>query len=323
MCTAATYHTKDHYFGRNLDLEYSYQETVTITPRNFPFYFHDLAPMHTHYAMIGMALVADNYPLYYDATNEHGLSMAALSFPHSAKYLPSVPGKENVAPFEVIPWILGSCKTTAEAEKKLQNANITDISYSHEYPSTPLHWIIVDANKAITVEPMDTGIKLYANPLGILTNEPPFPYHMTHLQNYLHITNEEPVNRFAPLLSLRPCSKGLGGMGIPGDLSSSSRFIKAAFTKINSVSKDAESASISQLFHILGSVTQQQGCVKVGNLYEKTVYSSCCNVTKGIYYYTTYENSQITGVRMHGVDLDAETLTNFPLVQGQQIRMEN
>jgi choloylglycine hydrolase len=115
----------------------------------------------------------------------------------------------------------------------------------------------------------------------------------------------------------------MGGLGLPGDLSSASRFIKAAFTKLNSLSKDGESASISQVFHILNSVSQQQGCVKIGNLYEKTIYSSCCNTTKGIYYYTTYENSQITGIRMHSENLNQHDLIQFPLIKGQQIRMEN
>ena len=323
MCTAATYHTKDYYFGRNLDLEHGYQETVTITPRNYVFHFRRLPPMEQHYAMIGMAMVSCGYPLYYDATNEYGLSAAALNFPHSAKYMPEKSLKDNVTPFELIPWLLGSCKTTAEAEEMLRGANLVDIPFSREHPLTPLHWMVADRERAITVEPTDAGIQIYENPVGVLTNEPPFPYHMTNLQNYLHVTSDEAVNRLAPWLPLKAYSRGMGGMGLPGDLSSASRFVKATFTKLNSVSKDAESASISQLFHILGSVTQQQGCVKVGQLYEKTIYTSCCNTTKGIYYYTTYENSQITGVRLYGADLDSDRLFSYRLVTGQQIRMEN
>ena len=323
MCTAATYHTKDHYFGRNLDLEYSYRESVTITPRNFILPFRHRAPMEQHYAFIGMATVADSYPLYYDGTNEHGLSIAALNFPVSAKYYSPEEGKHNIASFELIPWILGCCKTVEEAKQMLEVANITNTSFSLEYPYSPLHWIISDAKTSITVESTDKGMQIYDNPLGILTNEPAFSYHMKNLQNYLHISNEEPTNHLAPDLPLKAYSRGMGGIGLPGDLSSASRFIKAAFTKNNSVSKDSESASISQLFHILGSVAQQQGCVKVGNLYEKTIYTSCCNAKKGIYYYTTYENSQITGVRLFGVDLNAMTLFTYPLVKGQQIRMEN
>lgn len=323
MCTAITYRTKDHYFGRNLDFEYGYKENVTITPRQFVFHFHYLPPLQSHYAMIGMATVEKEYPLYYDATNEYGLSMAGLYFPVSAKYADVVPGKDNVAAFELIPWILGSCKSVSEAVDKLANINLVALDFSHAYPAAPLHWIVADTDRAITVEPIESGLHIYENKMGVLTNEPPFDYHTTNLHNYLNITNKEPENRFAPHLSLEPYSRGMGGIGLPGDLSSPSRFIKASFTKLNSVSQDAESASISQVFHILGSVSQTQGCVKVGHLYEKTLYTSCCNTSKGIYYYTTYENSQITGTKLHSVDLDAKELVCYPLIKGQQIRMMN
>ena len=323
MCTAITYRTKDHYFGRNLDYEHGYQEAVTITPRDFPFHFRCLPPMERHYAMIGMATVSDGYPLYYDATNEHGLSMAGLNFPHSAKYMPENPSKDNVTPFELILWVLGNCKTLKEAENKLSNANLVDIPFSEEFPLTPLHWFMADSERSVVIEQTEAGLQIFENPLGVLTNEPPFPFHMANLQNYLHVTNEEAVNRFAPSLPLKAYSRGMGAMGLPGDLSSASRFVKAAFTRLNSVSEDTESAGISQVFHILGSVAQQKGCVKIGNLYEKTIYTSCCNTTKGIYYYTTYENSQITGVKLQGIHLDSKELVSYPLVREQQIRMEN
>ena len=323
MCTAVTYRTKDHYFGRNLDYEYGFGETVTITPRNFVFHFRRMPPMEHHYAMIGMAVISSGYPLYFDATNEHGLSMAGLNFPHSAKYMPEVAGKENVTPFELIPWLLGSCKTVAEAQTKLRNTNIVNIPFSKEFPLSPLHWILSDGDTSIVIEQTEDGLHLHKNPVGVLTNEPPFPFHMMNLNNYLNVTSTEAESRFADSLPLKAYSRGMGGLGLPGDLSSASRFVKAAFTKLNSVSKDSESASISQVFHILGSVAQQQGCVKIGNLYEKTIYTSCCNTNKGIYYYTTYENSQITAVRLHGVDLETDKLSAYPLRTGQQIKMEN
>lgn len=323
MCTAVTFKTKDHYFGRNLDFEYSFQEAVTITPRNYIFHFRRLPPMEHHFAMIGMATAVHGYPLYFDATNECGLSMAGLNFPHSARYMPEIAGRDNVASFELIPWLLGDCKTVAETRNKLRNTNITDLSFSPEYPATPLHWMIADKEQAVTVEQTEDGLHIYENPIGLLTNEPPFPWHMTNLSNYLHLHTEEPENRLTPGLPIKVFSRGMGSMGLPGGLSSPSRFVKAAFTKMNSVSKDAESASISQVFHILGSVAQQQGCVKVGHLYEKTIYTSCCNAAKGIYYYTTYENSQITGVRLHSADLEGNTPLTYPLIQGQQIRMVN
>lgn len=324
MCTAVTYKTKDHYFGRSLDLEYSYNETVTVTPRNFPLHFRKVKDLQQHYAMIGMAFVVDNYPLYYDATNEKGLSMAGLNFPGNADYKPETEGKDDVAPFEFIPWILGQCATIAEAKERLERINLVKINFSDEMPLAELHWIISDREESVTVECTKEGLKVYDNPAGVLTNNPGFDMQMFNLNNYMSLSIEAPVNSFSRKLNLEPYCRGMGAMGLPGDLSSASRFVRAAFTKMNSVSGDSESESISQFFHILGSVFQQRGCVRIGEgEYEMTIYSSCCNTDKGIYYYTTYENSQITGVDMHRENLNDNRLAAYPLVLGQQIRMQN
>ncbi|MGN0627959.1 MAG: choloylglycine hydrolase [Oscillospiraceae bacterium] len=324
MCTAATYKTKDHYFGRNLDLEYSYNESVTVTPRNFVLNFKKVPALEKHYAMIGMAAVMNSYPLYYEATNEKGLSMAGLNFPGNADYKPEAEGKDNVTPFEFIPWILGQCADVSEARVLLERINLVDICFSPELPLATLHWIISDREESITVESVKDGLKVYDNPVGILTNNPTFDYHMTNLCNYMSLSSEAPVNSFSDKVKLETYSRGMGAMGLPGDLSSASRFVKAAFTKLNSLSGDSESASISQFFHILGSVAQQRGCVHMGEgKYEITIYSSCCNTDKGIYYYTTYENSQITGIDMHHENLDSALLISYPIITGQQIKMMN
>lgn len=324
MCTAATYHTKEHYFGRTLDYEVSYGEEVVVTPRNYPFHFRHMGSLPTHYAIIGMATVAGDYPLYYDATNEKGLSMAGLNFPGNADYKPLAEGKDNVATFELIPWILGQCATVQEARSRFERMNLADTPFSPQFPVSPLHWIIADQSCAITVESVREGIRIYDNPVGILTNNPPFDYQMTNLTNYMSLSTEPPENHFSDALSLTPYSRGMGMLGMPGDLSSASRFVRAAFTKLHSVSGTSESESISQFFHILGSVAQQRGCVHMGEgKYEITIYTSCCNTERGIYYYTTYENSQITGVDMHRENLDGQTLVRYPLVTGQQIHMQN
>lgn len=116
----------------------------------------------------------------------------------------------------------------------------------------------------------------------------------------------------------------MGALGLPGDLSSASRFAKVAFTKMNSVSGNSEAESVSQFFHILGSVDQQRGCCEVAeDKYEITLYTSCCNVKKGIYYYTTYDNHQITAVDMHKENLDSNVLIRYPLIKEEQIRTQN
>lgn len=324
MCTAIAFQSKDFYFGRNLDLEYSYHEEITVTPRNYPFRFRKVDDMSKHYALIGMAYIVDDYPLYYEATNEKGLSMAGLNFPGNADYKPYVEGKDNVAPYELIPWILGSCATLKQAKEKLSGLNLVAISYSDELPLSPLHWIISGREGSVTVESVRDGLKVYDNPVGLLTNNPTFDYHMTNLANYMNLSAEAPVNRMTDKISLEPYSRGMGAMGLPGDLSSASRFVKAAFTKLNSVCGDSEEESVSQFFHLLGSVEQQRGCVHMGDgKYEVTIYSSCCNADRGIYYYTTYHNRQISAVDMSREDLDGQALVAYPLLNEQNIFYQN
>ncbi len=311
MCTAITY---KNYFGRNLDLEYHYHESVTITPRNYTWQFRYKTAPKKQYAMIGVATVVDDYPLYYDATNEAGLSMAGLNFPDNAVYQDIALRSDNICSFELIPWILCQCKTTDEASDLLSQISICNRPFNDQFPTSALHWIIADKERSITVEPMKDGLHIYENAVGVLTNNPPFPYHLQNLCNYLNLTADIPENRFSNQIILTPYSRGLGAMGLPGDLSSSSRFIRAAFVKLNSRSGESENSAVSQFFHILKSVEQQYGCVKVGNEYEKTIYSSCCNIDKGIYYYTTYDNSAITGVDMHAENLDGKKPICYPLI---------
>ena len=324
MCTAATYKTKDFYFGRTLDYEFSYGDEITITPRHYPFPFRHMGLRENHYAMIGMAHVVDNDPLYYDAFNECGLAMAGLNFVGNAVYQAVEAGRDNVAQFEFIPWILGQCADLDEVRALLDRMNLVGTPFSEQLPSAQLHWIIADRNAAITVECMADGMHIHENPVGVLTNNPPFETQMFLLNNYQGLSPKQPENTFAEQLQLQSYSRGMGALGLPGDLSSASRFAKVAFTKMNSKSGDSEAESISQFFHILGSVDQQRGCCEVTDgKYEITLYTSCCNADKGIYYYTTYENHQITGVDMHHCDLDGSELFRYPLVQGEQIHWMN
>ena len=324
MCTAATYKTNDFYFGRTLDYEFSYGDEVVITPRNYEFSFRRAGVMKTHYAMIGMAYVAGDYPLYYDAVNEKGLGIAGLNFVGNAVYNGEAQGADNIAQFELIPLILGQCASVGEAKELLSRLNIVNIQFSAELPLAQLHWIIADKEGAITVESVSDGLKIYDNPAGVLTNNPPFDEQMFNLNNYMHLSSKTPENHFSEKLPLKNYSRGMGARGLPGDLSSQSRFVRVAFVKMNSLSGSSEEESVSQFFHILGSVDQQRGCCNVGEeKYEITIYTSCCNADKGIYYYTTYDNHQISAVDMHRENLDGADLLRFKLVTGEQINFVN
>lgn len=324
MCTAITYKTKDFYFGRTLDYEISYGDEVTITPRNYEFNFRHKQNIKNHYAIIGMAYVTENYPLYYEAVNEKGLGIAGLNFVGNAQYNKKIKGKDNITQFEFIPWILSQSTTVKEAKKLIEKINFLDEPFSTNLPLAQLHWIISDSIESITVEAVKDGIKIYENPVGVLTNNPTFDKQMFELNNYMNLSTKSPKNTFAKSLNLEKYSRGMGAIGLPGDLSSQSRFIRAAFVKMNSVSKEEEKESVSQFFHILNSVEQQRGCCELDDgIFEITIYTSCCNASKGIYYYTTYDNHQITAIDMHKENLNSENLIRYPLIKDEQIKMHN
>lgn len=325
MCTAVCYETRDFYFGRNLDLDDFYRETVTVTPRNFPFRFRMARDMVSHYAMIGTASVVKGFPLYYEAVNEKGLAMAGLNFPNNAHYNKSrIGGMDNIATFELIPWLLGQCAFLSQVRSLLNRLNLMDAAFDPELPASPLHWMISCREGSLVLEPLKEGLKVYDNPVGVLTNNPPFEYHMTNLNNFMGLSAQAPVNRLSPQLDLKPYGLGMGALGLPGDLSSASRFVKAAFTKLHSTSGAAESESVSQVFHILGSVAQQRGCVDLGSgKYEMTLYSCCCNTDRGLFYYTTYENSQITEVSLYRENLEGQKLISYPMLWGQRFYRQN
>ncbi len=324
MCTAATYKTRDFYFGRTLDYEFSYGDEITITPRCFPFEFRSGEKLSRHYAIIGMAHVAGGYPLYYDAMNERGLCIAGLNFVGNACFRDPDPDKDNAAQFELIPWLLARCGTVSEAVERIQNLNITNIPFSESLTAAQLHWIIADRERCVTLESVRDGVKVYDNPVGVLTNNPPFEQQMFALNNYMRLSADNPKNTFCDRLSLHCYSRGMGALGLPGDLSSQSRFVRAAFVKANSLSGEGEAESVSQFFHILGSVDQQRGCCRLdGDKYEITLYTSCCNADKGIYYYTTYDNHQISAVDMHRENLEAAELVRYKPVTDEQINFMN
>ena len=324
MCTAATYQTKGFYMGRTLDYEFSYGDEITVTPRNYEFQFRHMGSVSSHYAMIGMAHVAGDYPLYYDAMNEKGLGMAGLNFVGNAVFQEVDDTRNNVAQFEFIPWILCQCATLEEAKKLLSRMNLVGTPFSPQLPTAQLHWLIADKTGSLTVECMADGLHIYDNPVGVLTNNPPFDKQLFHLNDFMHLSPKQPENTFSQDLNLQSYSRGMGALGLPGDLSSASRFVRVAFTKLNSRSGNSENESVSQFFHILGSVDQQRGCCEVANgKYEITLYTSCCSADTGIYYYNTYENHQISGVNMYRENLDGDTLTRYPLINGEQIHMQN
>lgn len=316
MCTAIHFSKTHHYFGRNLDLPYHYDEKVVVTPRRFPFAFRRMPPMPQHYAMIGMATASASFPLYYEATNECGVSMAGLNFPKSAHYFPAQEGKDNVTPFEFIPWVLGQCRNMDEVRALLSRVSLLDEPFSAQLPLTPLHYMVSCQGESLVAESTADGLRVYDNPVHVMTNNPPFPMQLWHLQNYAQLSPAQPERADA---SAHP-SGGMGAVGLPGDWSSASRFVRAAYVLHHAQCEDTEDACVAQFFHMLDAVAMPGGSVLVDGKPDVTVYSCCCNADTGVYYYVTCENRAITAVSMRSHDLDGSVPVFYPLETAPVIR---
>lgn len=311
MCTCIRIKGKYTYFGRNMDITHSFNERVIITPRNYFIKFKKNKEIKTHYSIIGIGTIIDNYPLYAEAINEYGLAIAGLNFPMNAKYYEDKENKVNLAPYELILYLLSNFKTINEVKEILQDINIINLDFSIDIKLTPLHFMVSDINKSIVIETTDEGMKVYDNPLDVLTNNPPFNYHLENIKNYLYLTNEDPINKINPKINIKSYSYGQGGMGLPGDLSSSSRFIRAFFTKSF---LDLSQNEIHQFFKCLDSVSMIKGLVLIDNYYEYTRYSSCYNLNEGILYYKTYYSDHINSINMNDYKLDSSNLIYINII---------
>lgn len=310
MCTAIYEKGIKCLFGRTLDVERSYNEAVITVPRNYSFEFICVEKEKEHLAMLGIGTskASDGLPLFYDAVNERGLAMAALNFPFSAFYHGKRNNKINLASFEMIPWLLGKCASVSEAIEYLKRVNVTADDYSSTLPATPLHWMLADKEGSAVVESTREGLKIYVTDIGVLTNEPHYPYHLTRLCDYMGMTSEYPENKLCGDVALECYSRGMGALGLPGDYSSSSRFIRAVFAKNHTLHTDADD-EYNSFFDVMATVSVPYGCVRTKEgLPVRTLYTICIDLNRTEYRYTTAEDRKIKSVKLEQNDMDGDEI---------------
>ena len=311
MCTAVNLFGTHHLFGRTFDYEKSFGQQVVSSPRRFSF-----GEFESAYSIIGVATVVNGMPLYFDGMNERGLCGAALNFPMWSTYHPSVSGKINIPSYHLLSYILGSCTGVGEARERLKKVNVTPDSISEDMPATPLHWIFADGKNALVVESVREGVKIYDNPMGILSNSPPFDYHGAHLAGYMSLHSGQPENRISRA-DLPVYSRGMAAMGLPGDFSSTSRFVRAAFLKKNALVREGDSA-VTKYFHIMESLSIPYGVVRAEDgSAVSTIYTCLADTAEKIFYFTTYSCRRIQAVR-HNPEI--KKLCRYSMDGGEDIR---
>lgn len=292
MCTTVAKTLRGLYFGRNMDIEYSFGERLIFVPRCFVL-DNKKEKLCDHFAFMGMGTVIDGYPMLAEGVNEFGLCMAGLNFKGNAVYYREEKDKINLAPYELIPYVLGTCKSIKDAVNVLKRINLISAPISKDVDLPTLHFHIADKSGSLTYETTRGGSKIYKNPVGVLTNNPEFSVHLTLLSGYENLKNQTPPATF----SAPPYSLGLGAVGLPGDFSSLSRFVRSVFIKHYTV-WDQENA-VFDMYKILDSVSVPRGCVLTedGKLHY-TTYQICIDAERLIYYCRSYGSLDVSSVFM-------------------------
>ena len=317
MCTGIRFTSTDGsvYFGRTLDWTCGYGEQVVVVPpkATAPFAFLDNAPQGPvlqNHAVIGMGIVVDNKPLYFDCGNDAGLAVAGLNFPQSAHYADKpVDNSMNIAAYEFPYWVARSFSSVKDVRVALAHIAIVGVPVNNQLPVAKLHWLIADKNESIVVECLKEGLRVWENDVDVLTNEPDFGWHRQNLRNYLLLSDDEPADACWDKARLAPFGSGVGVQGMPGDYGGPARFVRAAFVNAHYPAQTEEKDNVIRLFRTLGAVAVPEGVAKMPNgQYEKTLYTSCFSGKTLTYYHATYDDPAIKAYPLSSCDLTSTSL---------------
>lgn len=300
MCTAIRFSDNkgNMYFGRNLDWSVGYGQRIVITGKGYNLESAFCGKITSAHAIIGMGIIEEDVPLYFDCGNDAGLAIAGLNFPGYAEYeKDKLPGKTSIAAYEFPLWVAMNFANVDEAEAALREVAIVAKPINDNYPVSMLHWIIGDARRSIVVEYTAKGMEIYKDEVDVLTNQPGFDWHRENLRNYMNAANDMPESAEWGETSIKPFGAGAMMRGIPGDCYSTSRFVRVAYLNAHYPKKETEEENVSRMFHTLSGVAFVEGTARMRDgQYEKTIYTGGFSSGTNTYYYNTYEDFSIRSV---------------------------
>lgn len=291
MCTSVALHLDKFYFGRNLDLEYDFGDGVVFMPRSYPLRLREGRTVARHFAVFGMGIIKDGFPLFAEGGNEAGVCIAGLNFRGNAHYTNfKVEGRLNLAPFELIPYLLSTCPTAKDAKEQFLKINLVDVPFDDSIQNTHLHFHLADKESAYALEFTKDGAFAYDDAYGTLTNNPPFPFHDHNAKMYMHLSTAQPKTEGL-------FTGGVGAIGLPGDYSSPSRFIKAAW--LVKMQDGCTELSYHDLFSTLNAVAPpRRAVITEDNREHFTRYTCCIDTEDLIYYCKRYSSADTQKVKI-------------------------
>lgn len=319
-CTGLMLKTSDGSFvhGRTLEFGLPVETSVAVIPRNYSF--TGTTPIgkgleyKAKYGAVGV--YAFKNPSLMDGLNEKGLSVGTFYFPGYAKYTPitSENASKALSPVEFPNWILTQFETVDEVKKGISSVLIGNtVTEGWGDTPAPFHYIVYDkTGKSIVIEPLKGALKVYDNPIGVLTNSPDFKWHMTNLRNYINLSPDNVDKVSLEGLTLTSFGQGSGLHGLPGDFSPPSRFVRAAVFAATAVPSKTADEAIFQIFHILNQFDIPVGAVREitnGKTFNDYTLATVARDPKnGKYYFRTFEDQTIRFVDINAFDLNAKEI---------------
>ncbi len=277
----------------------------------------------TKYGFVGAN--AEGMPVIADGMNDQGLYVGLFYFPGYASYTEAT--KDNaaraMAPHEYANWLLGNFATVEEVKANFNKVVLLPVVFEAIEQVMPVHFVVHDrSGKSVVIEPLNQSLKIYDNPLGVVTNSPTFDWHMTNLRNYVNLTatNVPPLDLGA--IKLAEFGQGSGLRGIPGDFTPPSRFVRAVAFSQSAIRSDTAPQAVLQAFHLLNNFDIPYGAVREvdnGQMHaEATVWTSAADLKNLRWYFKTYDDQSIRSVDLAKALAAARGKIRFIKMQAQQ-----
>jgi choloylglycine hydrolase len=330
-CTGITIKPKDGsiIFARTLEFATDLKSSIIVVPRGREYV--GTAPGNksglrwkTKYGTIGANAFA--MPVVVDGINEKGLSVGLFYFPGFAKYQdvrPEDVGKA-LAPWELGSYLLSTCSDVKEAVVAATSVIVSEVVQSDMGLVPPVHVIATDASgKCVVLEYVAGKLKVHDNPLGVMSNSPTFDWHMTTLSNYVTMSPKNVERIDLAGKEIRGLGQGSGMLGLPGDFTPPSRFVRAVAFSKTALPVEKAKDGVMQAFHILNQFDIPKGAAKGiehgKEVADYTLWTTAADLTNLRYYFRTYDNSRIRMVDMKAIDLDAHQIRTISMQGDEQV----
>lgn len=321
-CTGIMLKDQDNSFvnGRTVEFGIAIDSSVAVVPRNYTFVGQ--TPMGkgmqytSKYAAVGVIAYKDLNLL--DGLNEKGLAVGAFYFPTFAQYTPETAKNQNasLSPGDFPNWLLTQFATVGEVRQAIERGKVVITpTIMPGWGSTlpPFHYVVYDKSGAsIAIEPINGKLVVSNNPLGVFTNSPPLDWHMTNLRNYISLNTHNVPEVTLGGQTFKELGQGNGMLGLPGDFTPPSRFVRAAIFSTTAIPAENADAGIQQIFHILNNFDIPVGVARaesngVTNT-DYTLLTMARDPQNLRYYYKSYDDQTIRMVQLNSFDLNAKTI---------------